>query len=548
MKVFNFCKLYIFKHRLLLIVYVTLVIVTSLSSLVLPLFSGKLVDTLIIGGSLEELFYYCFILFSLSLISVVVGYLVNKLLIKIQTNASFELNVMVIEHVKSLPISFIENSDVAYLNQRINNDSNEIITFSISIIGSIIVNSSIFLVTFLVLIKSNVKIAIVFLFLIIIYTLLYKILKNPLYTKTMEYKESQSHFFSSYNEQLKNVRFIKTHSYNGYFYEKLKHAFDQFLPKVYSYQKISYIFSSFDNIMSTFAQISIFIVGGIEVVKGNLTIGFFTILINYFNMLISSTRFFFNLSKNYQEILVSYMRLQEILSIPIIEDGEKVMEQIDSIEFRDVTFAYKQNTIFEKSSFVFEKGKIYCLAGENGSGKSTLLSLILGLYINEHGGSILFNNEDIKNLNMSSIRLNKIGVTEQNPILLYDTVAKNILLDNMNHENMELLISQFYLNDFIERLPNGINSNMNENTTNLSGGEKQKISIVRQMLKNPDVMIFDEPTASLDALSRKTFIDHITEIKKNKIIIIVSHDSAIKDTCDEIINLDRNLYTDFSHS
>lgn len=191
-------------------------------------------------------------------------------------------------------------------------------------------------------------------------------------------------------------------------------------------------------------------------------------------------------------------------------------------------------------SSCFVAGKIYSIRGENGAGKSTLINLLLGLYINCYRGEIIYNGIDINKIDLVDLRNKLVGVTEQIPLLLNDTLYNNLLMGSKNFELMNFLIDYFQLNDFISRLENGINNVINESTTNISGGEKQKIAIIRQLISNPDVMIFDEPTASLDFDSKNKFLKYITKIKANKIIIIITHDDIINDFSDETITIKIN--------
>jgi ATP-binding cassette subfamily C protein len=303
---------------------------------------------------------------------------------------------------------------------------------------------------------------------------------------------------------------------------------------------MSYIFTGFDNITSTLAQVLIYILGGIEVFKGNLTIGLFTVLINYFNMLMGSTRYFFNLGKTYQDSLVSHERIMELLNKEEQPNGEMTVDSINNIEIKNLSFKYEGNYIVENLSFEFQKGIIYCITGKNGSGKSTIINLILGLHINEYTGDIFYNGCNINDIDLVYSRLNNIGFTEQEPVLFEDSIINNVIMgeqEELFSSKLEVLITYFHMSECIERQPNGLYTIINDQSNNLSGGEKQKLSIIRQLLKNPDVMIFDEPSSALDIGSTILFMDYLNKIKSNKIIIIVSHDEIVLDGSDEVVKI-----------
>ncbi|HBB28044.1 MAG TPA: hypothetical protein DC000_02130 [Clostridiales bacterium] len=273
-----------------------------------------------------------------------------------------------------------------------------------------------------------------------------------------------------------------------------------------------------------------------------MTIGFYVIMANYFSMMMGSTRYFFNLGKSYQDNLVSYNRIKEILSIPIQVYGNYKIEEIKKIKVENLSFKYGEKNIFKSCSIEFKKGNIYGLIGSNGTGKSTLINLILGLYINDYEGQLSYNDVNIKEVDMFNARLKNIGVTEQEPILIPDTLINNITLEkNYDVNKINEFIDIIGLNNYILSLENGLNTVINEKSNNISGGEKQKISMLRQFIKDPDVMIFDEPTSALDIKSIDKFSNYLKKIKHNKIIIIISHDISVQNICDVIIDLNNNL-------
>lgn len=176
------------------------------------------------------------------------------------------------------------------------------------------------------------------------------------------------------------------------------------------------------------------------------------------------------------------------------------------------------------------------MVGKNGIGKSTLVNIIMGLFVNEYKGRILYNNLDIDKLDMVSIRKNLYGVSEQEPILINDTIYNNIILgiDKNKDEEIKILMEVLNLDKYIESLPLKMNTIVNEDCSNLSGGEKQKLSILRTLLKDPDILILDEPTSALDHYTKINLINYLKSIKEKKIIIVITHDDCIKNEADHV--------------
>lgn len=542
MKVFKFCKNFIFKYKGLFSFYILLNIIIGIIGIIIPLLTGKIVDNLTYTKNKELLINYCIIFAVISIVNMLAGFLSSFIYIKLQTKSGYALNKHVVDHLQNVSMSYFTNTDTVYLNQRINNDSNSIIIFCIGVIINVAVNIITLIFTSVLLIKINYKIAIIMFVLVVLYIIMYSIFKKSLYQKSYEVKEAQSSFFSRLNEQLLNVKFIKIHSIKDIFTKRLDNAFTELIKKLVSSQKLSYLYTCCDSIIGLIAQLCIFLIGGFAIINGEMTIGFYVIMANYFSMMMGSSRYFFNLGKTYQDNLVSYNRITEILSIQQQIHGNYEIENIDCIKVENLTFNYSEKNIFKNYCVEFKKGKIYCLIGHNGVGKSTLISLILGLYVNDYEGKISYNNINIKEIDLYQTNLKRIGVTEQEPILIPDTLINNITLEkDYDVRLINDYINLLGLDKYILSLENGLNTIINEKSNNISGGEKQKISILRQFIKNPDVMILDEPTSALDVESKEKLRIYLNSVKKNKIIIVISHDSFIQEFCDVVVDLNNYL-------
>lgn len=164
----------------------------------------------------------------------------------------------------------------------------------------------------------------------------------------------------------------------------------------------------------------------------------------------------------------------------------------------------------------------------------------MGLHASSFTGQVLYNDMDISGINMYTVRNNCIGVSEQEPTLLPDTLRYNLDLDKegltaAQSENVNKLVDILGLSECLRRL--SYEAVISESATNISGGEKQKISILRVLLKNPDVLVLDEPTSALDNSSCKALNAYLQEIKHNKIIIVVTHHNDFAQSSDHIVLL-----------
>ncbi len=521
---------YIKQHKFLFSFYVLLEISSTTLGIISPLIGANIIDSLI--NKIEFTFiYYCILLLIINISNVIIGYISTILYVKVQSYASFSFNKDLIDHIHTLPFTYAKNQDPVYLSQRINSDCNNIIIFALSSVVSIIINTITLLFVCIIVFQISKMVAVVLLILVVTYICIYKIMGTSLYDKNLNQTEASNHYFSTLNDQIAYLEFIKTHSANHYFRRRLNASFQSLLMKVLSFQKTSYIFSGLDQIFSIMATVGIYILGGFLFFKNHISIGQVTILNTYFNLLLNVARFFFTFSKQRKETQVYYDRIQEILNQSPEKKGFIQIEDIKSITLRNITFYFENRCIINNFNQTFLPNNIYVLTGKNGVGKTTLFKILAGLYLDKYEGSVLYNHNNINHLDLYFLRKKTICFAEQNPVILDDSLEENTSLFKNDH------VSQLsYLNISHSLLP--VSKNKEKfNMLNLSVGEKQRIAFIRAINQDATVYLFDEPTAALDNEAVNILTSYIENIKHKKIILIVSHDSRIINIADKIIHL-----------
>lgn len=212
------------------------------------------------------------------------------------------------------------------------------------------------------------------------------------------------------------------------------------------------------------------------------------------------------------------------------------------IEFQNVGFRYSsRKDVFDSLSLSLEKGKITALVGRSGTGKSTIVNLLLGLY-KPASGQILVDGIDLSEIDMVSWR-ELIGIVDQETFLLSGTIAENIAYGRET-ESADRVVEAAriaYAHDFIEQLPNGYDTEVGQYGGSFSGGEKQRLAIARALLRNPKVLIMDEPTSSLDAMSENLVTKTLKSIKKDRVTLIIAHRFSTIKNADEIYVLEDGM-------
>ena len=209
----------------------------------------------------------------------------------------------------------------------------------------------------------------------------------------------------------------------------------------------------------------------------------------------------------------------------------------ESIEFKNVGFAYDDKIVLDKINLTVKKGKTVALVGSSGAGKSTLVDLVPRFH-DVSFGELKIDNVDIREYSLESIR-NQMGIVTQEPILFNDTIANNIALGMDNPTEEQIIQAAIIANahNFIILKENGYQTNIGDRGGKLSGGEKQRLTIARAVLKNPPILILDEATSSLDTESERLVQDAINNLMQDRTSIVIAHRLSTIRHADEIIVL-----------
>lgn len=403
-----------------------------------------------------------------------------------------------------------------------------------------IINFITLIVCFIVILRVNATMCFIIFLLVFSYLILYKVLNQPLSKSLYQSKEITSEFLSSLQEQFEDIKLIKVFNLFDFFSHRMDKGFEKYFNANIRLTKLSFIFRSSDILIKMVSQVLLFSIGGYQILKGKLTIGLFTVLSSYFINLINSTKFFINLFNQYIDNNVSANRLLELINIPSEQIGVHKINELQFIRIVNLSFRYKNDNVINNFNFVFSKGKIYKISGENGKGKSTLVSLIIGLYPYEYKGGIFFNDVELKSIDMRHLRTEVISYIGQENLFFTGSVKENLKNNNPNITDKELakLLHILPLESYEHMcLDSILNIEINEKRTNLSGGELKKLSIIRGLAKVSSLLILDEPANSLDQKSKETLKILLENIKQEKVIILISHDTIF----DEIIDLEIKL-------
>ena len=379
-----------------------------------------------------------------------------------------------------------------------------------------------------VLIYNSWQLALIAIFILICALIPLSKVKSRIKSVTNKSESNNAMVITSYNEAYNGSKTIK--AFNLYNIQNLK--FSNQLNNLFKLKiKITQKTGSISPLMHIIVSIGIgFAIGygSYLVQKGAITSGNFVSFITALIMLYTPIKGLGGNAKNMQSALLALERVEKNMNAKeyIIDkkDSIPLKTLTSSIEFNHVFFEYKKgNPVLKDISFKINKGETIALVGNSGGGKSTIVNLIPRFY-DIKKGSIKIDNIDIKNYTLESLRQN-ISVVFQDNFLFAGTIKDNILMGKLNatQEELDHAIDNACLREFINELPEGINTYIGEKGVLLSGGQKQRIAIARAFIKNAPIIILDEATSALDNKSEAIVQKAIDNLMKDKTVFVIAH-------------------------
>jgi len=283
--------------------------------------------------------------------------------------------------------------------------------------------------------------------------------------------------------------------------------------------------------------------GGFKNIEGdNISLGTLFLFISMSGLLFRPLRQIADRFNTLQMGMVSTERIFKILddNSTIQDTGTLSMNKLEGmIEFKNVTFSYiKNETVIDDISFKVNPGETLAIVGPTGSGKTTITKLITKFY-EFNKGKILIDGMDLNEIKLNNIR-NKVGIILQDVFLFADTIYNNISLynDDISLKDVKKAARELEIHDFISSLPKGYDFNVSERGSTLSSGQRQLIAFLRVLVNNPDILILDEATSSIDSYSEDLIKNATKKITKDKTSIIIAHRLSTIESADKIIYME----------
>ena len=338
------------------------------------------------------------------------------------------------------------------------------------------------------------------------------------------------------------VRVVKAFTREKYEVDRFNKQTDQVFEGEMNAAKLWTVYQPIMAFITFFGTIIIWFVGGRQVLDGELTLGGLTLFMSFMMRFYGPVRTLCNMNRRFLRAATSAERVFEILDTPpSVADSKDAVDLPDirgGVEFRDVYFSYDaEKNALNGVNFVVKPGEMIGLVGHSGAGKSTLINLITRFYDPEEG-EIYIDGHDTRKIKVASLR-QQIGVVLQDPFLFQGSVHDNIAYGKLGAKRREVIAAAKAANahDFITKFPDGYDTIVGERGARVSGGERQRISIARAILKNPRILILDEATSSVDTETESKIQEALERLIRGRTVFAIAHRLSTLKHADRLIVL-----------
>lgn len=538
---YRFLKPYLKKHWTKAVGGIFLFFSASLLSYPQPLIQRFFIDNVLLAKNFSLLPIIIIILLAVHIFSIIARTLQGFLFTRLEQEIILEIKHDLLNRLLHFPKAFFDNKQTGYLVSRVSGDVSGLQFFFSSTLISLIDNSLRMIVGISLLLYLEWRISLLILIILPFFLVLTRFFSGKLKNLSHSNMEQSARASQYLQETLGAIPLIKSFAT-----EKRE------LGKVMQAIKSSQNLSLEQNVLSSLAglamgslrdlsQYLLYLCGGIAIIRGQWSLGSLLAFQSYLGYVFGPANFFAQTHFSWQNALTSVQRINSFYAVLPEEhliDGLQVKHLKGKIEFKDVSFSYDGITpVLENISLVIEPGQKIALMGPSGVGKTTLISLILAFY-RPTKGEILFDGLPLSKYNLKFLRT-RIGYVGQSTRLLSGTILENLQYGREQASEAEAIVAAKVagIHDFICQQALGYQSLLGENGVNLSEGQRQRLSIARALVKDPDILIFDEPTAHLDLASEQAMLEALFQMMKNKTLIIIAHRASTVKKADKIAML-----------
>ena len=527
-----------------LAIVLSCIVVSSILGLLPSVLTGRIIDEGLIGQNMKMLVILIVASLGVSLGSNLIGVAESYLNNWIAQHLSFDLRNKMYGHLQKMSQGFFTSNNQGDIITRMTSDISGVERVVTSTFTSILSNSITLICAVVIMYRENWILATVGVLVIPLFTIPTRWAGKTRWTLTREAQECNDEINGILNETL---------SVSGQLLVKLfgkeEHEYNRYVEAnrkmIGLHIKESMAGRWFRVVINTFSSVGpmlLYLVGGILIMQydSDLTVGDISVLVALLGRMYGPVNSLLNIQVEWIRSMALFTRIFEYFDMPVeiqnAPDAIVPKSAKGNVVFKNVQFSYNpERQILKNVNFELKSGNSIAIVGPSGSGKSTIINLIPRLY-DVCGGTVTFDGVDVRKLDLEFLRRN-IGIVSQETYLFNGTIRENLLYAKPDATEAELIeaCKKANIYDFVENQEHGLDTMVGNRGLKLSGGEKQRISIARILLKDPALFIFDEATSALDSISEKKIQEAIDPIIHSKTSILIAHRLSTILAADEIL-------------
>ena len=539
-RVFSYLKPYS-KHLVLVLMCIA---AASFFTLLPSILTGKIIDEGLVKRDLRALGFYIGLSLAVTLGANLIGVAESYINTWIAQHITYDMRNQMYSHLQKMSQRFFTSSSQGDIITRMTSDIDGVQQVFANTFSSILSNAVTLIIAMIAMFRKNWILALIGIVIVPLFTLP---TRRAGKTRWKYANESQA-----CNDEINGI-LNETLSVSG-----------QLLSKLYGKEQYEYARYEDANgrmirlniregmagrwfrvVLSTFTSIGpmlIYLVGGLLMIRhgADLTIGDISVLVALLGRMYMPVNSLLNIQVDWIRSMALFSRIFEYFDIPVeIENAPDAITPRSvegSVTFDHVTFGYEpERTVLKDVSFELKAGHSIAIVGPSGSGKSTIINLIPRLY-DVWGGSVRFDGVDVRKLDLGFLR-SQVGVVSQETYLFNGSIRENLLYakPDATEAEMEAALRKANIWDFVQNQPEKLDAMVGNRGLKLSGGEKQRLSIARVLLKNPTIFVFDEATSALDSISEQKIQEAIDPIIQSRTSILIAHRLSTILAADEIL-------------
>ena len=540
LRIFSYLKPYWKQMTLVLLSILISAVLTLLPSVL----TGGIVDEGLIARNLNKLVFYILLSFGVTLLANLIGILESYLNTWIAQHITYDMRNAMYRHLQRMPQRFFTSNNQGDIITRMTSDISGVQQVITGTLTSILSNSITLVTALVIMFRENWMLALVGVMIVPLFALPTRSAGKTRWSITKESQACSDEINGILNETMSvsGQLLVKLFGMEQREYERYE-SVNKSMIKLNIRESMAgrWFFMA----LTTFTSIGpmlLYLVGGILMMRydSSITVGQITVLVALLGQMYRPVNQLLNIQVDWIRSMALFTRIFAYYDMPVeIENAPDAITPdhvSGEVEFRHVRFHYEpEREILRDVSFRLNKGRCIAIVGPSGSGKSTLINLIPRLY-DVIDGEVLFDGVDVRKLDLAFLRRN-IGIVSQETYLFNGTIRENLLYAKPDATEEELIEACRNANiyDFIASQETGLDTVVGNRGLKLSGGEKQRISIARILLKDPALMIFDEATSALDSISEQKIQDAIEPLIATRTSILIAHRLSTVLAADEIL-------------